>query len=334
MKLVLINRKRRKYNNFSIESIFDNLSIKLNENFINVECWSSPYLSNGFVARIKNMVFLFLKSQKSCADIFHVTGDVHFLILALPCRVSILTVHDLMLLDGLKGIKRYLYKLFWFQLPLTFASAVTTVSETTRLNLEKQFPKFKQKIRVLPPIVDSHFKRFDKVFKIDCPKILLIGTSKNKNLERVLEATLGLNLHLIIVGNIHLDDYPQLNSQLYTIFTNLNIENLVSKYNDSDIVCCCSTAEGFGLPIIEAQVVGRPVLTSYCSSMPEVAGAGALFVDPHSINDIRNGIIRLMSDSELRNRIVEAGFVNSEKYNHLLVAKQYISLYNEIANKV
>ena len=334
MKLVLITRKSREYNNFSIECIFENLSSEFKANSIKVDSWIAPYLSNGFLPRLKCLLSLVAKSKRSHADIIHVTGDVHFLILAVSNRLNVLTVHDLMLLSGLKGLKRYLYKLFWFQLPLFFASAVTTVSAATKLEMEKEFPMFRQKMRVLPPIIDSHFKRFDKFFDFNCPKILLVGVSKNKNLERVLEASIGLNIHLIIAGKIDVELYPLISNHSYSVFTNLSIENLVKKYNESDIVCCCSTEEGFGLPIIEAQVVGRPVLTSNCSSMPEVAGSGALLVDPFSIDDIRDGIIRLISDSELRNKIVEAGFVNSERYNRVLIARQYISLYDELLKSV
>jgi glycosyltransferase involved in cell wall biosynthesis len=330
LKLLLVSRKSGKFNNFSIESIFNNLIYQFNANSIFVDSWSSPYLSNGFLLRLKSLFLLFLKSQKSDTDIVHITGDVHFLILAVPGRLKILTVHDLMLLSGLKGLKRYLYRLFWFQLPISLASAVTTVSETTRLNLENEFPQFKQKIRVIPPIIDYHFKRSHKIFNIDCPTILLVGVSRNKNLERVLKATMGLNLHLIIVAKIDVELFPELCNQSYSVFTNLSIDALVQKYIDSDIVCCCSTEEGFGLPIIEAQIIGRAVLTSNCSSMPEVAGDGALFVDPYSVIDIRNGINRIISDHQFREKIIKAGFMNSQRFSHELVAGQYISLYKHL----
>jgi glycosyltransferase involved in cell wall biosynthesis len=258
----------------------------------------------------------FFNTLKCNPDIVHITGDVHFLILMIPNKIRILTVHDLMLLDGLHGIRRYIYKLFWFDFPLSAATWVTTVSESTRIKLINAFPGIENKLIVLSPVVDFHFERFDKPFNFNCPNILLIGAGGNKNLQRVLEATCGLKVHLIIVADIDYRMYPQLLSQSYDVFENLSTVKLVELYHISDIVCVCSTDEGFGLPIVEAQIVGRPVLTSNCSSMPEVAGGGALLVDPFSSIEIRNGIERIISDSELRAEIVVKGFENSKRFCH------------------
>ncbi len=329
LKLLVVTRKSRANSNFSIESIFGNLVLYFQRDAFFVKHLISPCLSNGFLPRLYSGVVLFFQSVKFSPDIVHITGDVHFLILFVPFRLKILTVHDTMLLGGLKGFKRFLYKLFWFDLPFISAAKITTVSDSTRLNLLKEFPYISTKLVKLYPIIDHRFKRSDKTFNDACPEILLIGSSKNKNLNRVFESTLGLNIHLTVVASIDKKLESQLSGQSYDWFDNLSLDDLILQYNACDIVCVCSMDEGFGLPIIEAQVVGRPVLTSNRSSMPEVAGLGALFIDPYEVSEIRNGIQRLILDAELRAEIVEAGFLNSKRFCHEKISKEYVCLYNE-----
>jgi glycosyltransferase involved in cell wall biosynthesis len=68
-----------------------------------------------------------------------------------------------------------------------------------------------------------------------------------------------------------------------------------------------SLYEGFGLPVLEAQACGTPVLTSNVSSLPEVGGDAALYVDPLHVGSIRDGIARILDDDTLRERLREAG---------------------------
>jgi glycosyltransferase involved in cell wall biosynthesis len=96
-----------------------------------------------------------------------------------------------------------------------------------------------------------------------------------------------------------------------------------------DILVFPSLFEGFGMPIIEAQAMGTPVLTSNLSSMPEVAGDGALLVNPYSVNDIKDGVLKLIEDSSYRSRLIENGFRNCQKFNSKEIANQYYELYKQ-----
>ena len=73
--------------------------------------------------------------------------------------------------------------------------------------------------------------------------------------------------------------------------------------------------EGFGLPILEAQKVGTPVVTSNVSSMPEVAGDGAVLVDPKDPGAIAEAIYKLVSDESYKNDIIEKGLANVKRFS-------------------
>ena len=104
-----------------------------------------------------------------------------------------------------------------------------------------------------------------------------------------------------------------------------------SLYRGADIISFPSTYEGFGMPILEGQAVGRPVLTSNLEPMRSVAGqSGALLVDPQSVDSIRNGFLRLTGDEFLRARLIAAGQDNVSCYTLEAVAASYLALYREL----
>ena len=94
-----------------------------------------------------------------------------------------------------------------------------------------------------------------------------------------------------------------------------------------------SLAEGFGLPILEAQAIGRPVVTSDLSPMRDVAGGAACLVDPRNVDSIRAGIRRVIKDSNYREGLVELGLRNVVQYQPQVVASRYARLYEHIAQR-
>jgi glycosyltransferase involved in cell wall biosynthesis len=117
----------------------------------------------------------------------------------------------------------------------------------------------------------------------------------------------------------------------YESAVNLSEAEMYQAYCDADLVSFVSTYEGFGMPIVEAQWVERPVVTSNCSSMPEVAGEGACLVDPFDVGSIREGIQRVIRDTAFRQHLVEQGRGNRERFSLEEIAKQYLSLYERLA---
>ena len=108
-------------------------------------------------------------------------------------------------------------------------------------------------------------------------------------------------------------------------------EELVEAYRRCDMVVFASLYEGFGLPILEAQAAGRPVITSNFGAMKEAAGEGALFVDPYSVEAIREAILRVKNEPGLREELSARGLRNAAKFSADAVALKYAEIYRGLA---
>ncbi|WP_187970288.1 glycosyltransferase family 4 protein [Aquibium microcysteis] len=317
-------------NVFSIERLFEDVRTAMPAD-CRVKVWTCRHPSTGLLPRLKDM----WAARAAQSDVNHVTGDVHYLVLLLDPRRTVLTVHDLVLLGRLRGVRRFVLWLFWYWLPVRRCRAVVAISETTRQALIASVRCDPGKIRVIHNSVSAEFQPSPKEFDAARPRILQIGTRPNKNLERVAEALEGLSCLLVVVGELD----PAQESVLrrhgiaFESRVGLSREELLSEYVAADLVLFASTYEGFGLPIVEAQAVGRPVVTSNLSSMPEVAGEGACLVDPLDVTSIRAGVDRVIADERYRAGLVERGFANAARFSAAAVAERYAALYREIAQE-
>jgi len=113
----------------------------------------------------------------------------------------------------------------------------------------------------------------------------------------------------------------------------LNFEELRQQYELCDMVVFASTYEGFGLPILEASAVGRPLVTSSISPMNEIAGSAAYKVNPYNVFDIRRGVLRIIEDSNYRNQLIENTALIREQYSINKVLSQYVDIYQSLLKR-
>jgi glycosyltransferase involved in cell wall biosynthesis len=106
----------------------------------------------------------------------------------------------------------------------------------------------------------------------------------------------------------------------------------VEEYQLADVVVLVSKYEGFGLPVIEAQAMGKPVLASDRCSLSEICGESALIVDPDNIDDIRQGILRLISDPDLRQSLAHKGRQNILRFSKDKIVRQYMDAYHIVSS--
>jgi glycosyltransferase involved in cell wall biosynthesis len=316
---------------FSIEHLFASLREPMCATGLDVVPVVVPFQSKGFWPRAASILW----AGRHQGDVNHITGDIHFLAIGLNRKRTILTIHDCLALERLSGIKRWLMRKFWFDLPIRHVALVTVISEETKRQLLRHVNLPDEKIVVIPDAVAPIFQPCPKPFHSECPTILHIGTKPNKNLPRLIEAVKGLKCHLKIIGVLDGEQRRRLDESGVSFDTDANLSEaaMFQAYCQADVVCFASTYEGFGMPIIEAQWVERPVVTSNCSSMPEVAGQGACLVDPFSVESIRQGLARVIGDADYRERILALGRKNRETYSLTEIAKRYIALYERLRRR-
>ena len=314
---------------YSIESLFETIRDEMHKQGYNPEAKMSPWYSKGIWSRMRMVLW----AWRNAGDINHITGDVHFLVLGLKKKSTLLTIHDLEVLTRLKGLYAILVRLFWFSIPVRRSFLVSVISEETKRDLLSNLNCDPAKIVVIPDAVDMQFQPSPKPFPLgSAPIILQVGTARNKNIERVWKALAGLNVQLNIVGRLSSKQIELLKTSgiPYTNSFDLTKTELLDAYRTSDIVSFVSLHEGFGMPILEAQWTERPVITSNLSSMPEVAGMGAIFVDPLDVQSIRNGFLLVLEDANTRDQLLQFGRENREKYTLESVAQKYLDCYESI----
>jgi glycosyltransferase involved in cell wall biosynthesis len=326
--------RRRSATVFSIEKLFDVLYTRFEKSGESVRRLELPHISTGLVSVLRNMWFVAGRRNKG---VLHITGDVHYAALLCPFSKTVITIHDCVVLQRGTGFKRLVLWTLWFWLPLRLASAITVISEQTKSEVLATVAIPEGKITVIPNFVDPAFAFYERPFASEQPRILHVGTTPNKNLPKVIAALRGIPCVLVIVGQLPQAALEELeeNGVRYESFVGIDHASMIRLYRDADIISFPSSYEGFGMPILEGQAVGRPVLTSDLEPMRSVAGrGGALLVNPESMDAIREGFRALMDDGSLRARLIAAGRDNCRHYGLEAVAASYCALYRRLDERV
>lgn len=187
----------------------------------------------------------------------------------------------------------------------------------------------------------NNFPELQKKYGIKKPYIAAFGGGTlHKNILRLIQAydvvKDKINHNLLLIGhvppNVNLSS-DKINKELMNrIFTTGYVpeEHILPLLKNSDLYILPSLYEGFGLPILEAQQAGVPLLCSNAGSIPEVGGQGALYFDPTSTDELANLIVSTLSDSGQRSKLIKKGNKNLEKYSWEKAARETMEVYNNV----
>ncbi|MBN2157995.1 MAG: glycosyltransferase family 4 protein [Spirochaetes bacterium] len=227
-----------------------------------------------------------------------------------------------------------------------------TVSDFTASRMQALLNIRSDKIRVVKEGVESHFRQITesrerehvlKKYNLKTPFFFYAGSlSPRKNMVNLIRAFLKIQStipHCIYFtgGDSWLDSEVDDMITAHALRDRIirlgyiTEEDLVMMYNLAECYLYPSLYEGFGLPILEAQACGCPVITSSVSSCPEVAGTGALYVNPQDIDDIARAMLRIAADAELRDRLVKSGFKNCSHYTWAKTAREIYDVLQSVA---
>lgn len=255
-----------------------------------------------------------------------------------------------------------LYKLKnWTKYSVEKASAVIAISESTKNDILETYTVEADRVHVVYPGVSgftiqdvrikNQMNRILDNYSITRDYILYVGTLQpRKNIVRLIEAFQRIKvsghhdgkegLQLVIVGKKGwmydeiVGKSRELGIEKDVIFTGfVPDEDLPLLYEHATCFCLPSLYEGFGFPVLEAMKYGCPVVVSNVSSLPEVAGDAAIFIDPYSIDSIAEGLKKAVSmGNKDRDALIEKGKKQVKKFTWEKAAKQTIEILENVAN--
>ncbi len=262
---------------------------------------------------------------------------------------KIMTIHDCAYdrFAEYKSTLSRLYIRFMYQTGKYLCDTIVTVSEFSKQELISLYRIKPEKIKVIYnsvpdlPATDSRFIRETlQSFHINGDYFFYIGNTRpRKNIPGLLKAFTSFcrnhtGIYLVLAGRIDTsfidvgEEVRSLGIGSRVIQTGfITDQQKAALYRGATALVFPSFYEGFGLPVIEAQSMGTPVLTSNTSSLPEIAGEGALLVDPRDTGAIERGMEQLM-DPAARAELREKGLRNVRRFSWEQSAAQLMQILN------
>ena len=270
----------------------------------------------------------------------------------------VVTVHDLIPLTHPEFHKSRYVREFAKLVPPSVqrADAVIAVSHYAARALTDVLGVKQQRIHVVPNGISERFRMAidgaivtatARRYGIDGPYVLFVGTREpRKNLSRLLRAfgtmkpELRRHYRLALAGNASWDE-PAIMAATAELPNDCRLirlghvaeADLSALYRGASLFCFPSLVEGFGIPPVEAMASGCPVLAADIPTLREVLGDAAQWVDPFSIEDLRDGLQRLLEDAALAGNLRERGFLQAAQYSWARTARETVSVFERIAGR-
>lgn len=287
--------------------------------------------------------YINLNSNKCDSYIFH---SSHYRIDNNPFAKNVTTVHDFVYEKYVKGIRQKVHSMQkWHSIKK--ADAVICISESTKKDLLHYIPNIDEnKLFVVHNGVSDTFRHIElDEYNLQIPfetkeYALYIGCRHvpYKNYGTAVQICKIMNMPLITVGGEPVGDdeknnmEEQLGKGHFVNLRGINNSDLNELYNRAFVLLYPSLYEGFGIPVIEAQKCGCPVLCMNSSSITEIVGNFALCEDPDSSIEELCEKVKMLYCNDFRNKIISQGLMNSKRFSWDITYKKTTDIYNSLAN--
>ncbi len=233
------------------------------------------------------------------------------------------------------------------------ANHIMTISEFSAADIARRFDLPRERITVAHLAASPDFHPRDKAqsqehlarkYGLAMPFILYVGRIQGrKNLPRLVEAYArlrkqGLDAKLVMVGKKDwqseqlLGKIKELGLEDCVLFPGfVPFDDLPLFYNAAEVFVFPSFFEGFGLPVVESMASGVPTITSFGSSLEEVAGDGALLIDPRDTDSITAALGKVLGDPALQRDLAARGLERSKQFTAGNLAEKALAVYRSLA---
>lgn len=319
------------------------------------------YYTRNLYENIKKSQKIEVVENRKNADLVHIPYfDYYLHTLKVDQKPIVVTIYDTIPLiypnsypPGYRGKLNFIHQ----KSQLKKVKAIITISETSKKDIVRFLDMDEHKVYPIHLAAENRFKKLkigdwqietQKKYKLPKVFALYVGdVNFNKNILSLVKACKLCKLPLVIVGKQAVQeefDYFHIENRDLLVLTKeysqdpeilrlgfVGSDDLVKIYNLATIYCQPSLYEGFGLPILEAQACGIPVVATKIQSLVELAEGSCVFVeDPRNIKEFAIKIEMAVTDKGLRRSIIDAGLTNVKRFSWEKTAKKTIELWEDI----
>jgi glycosyltransferase involved in cell wall biosynthesis len=294
-----------------------------------------------------------IELRREALDVFHVQ---YIIPPFCKCR-TVATIHDILFESHPELFT--CAENFYFRALIPWsarrADHIITVSQFSKHEIVARYNVDPDKVTVIDHQPRNEFRLMNRErcgevvlrkYGIEQPFVLYVGRiNPRKNLMRLVEAfsllrAKGIRHKLVIVGKQDwmaerlVQRVKELSLGDAVIFTGyVDWEDLPVFYNAAEVFVFPSICEGFGIPVIEAMACGVPVVTSYGSSLEEVAGGAAMLADPRSTESIENAMEKVLDDPQIRRSLRDKGLRRVADFSGCCKVQQTVSIYHSVCSR-
>lgn len=301
------------------------------------------------IPQYSHRVFTGLPELLRGSDLVHFPYFFHPYRLPMPYVVSIFDTIYSYYPQSLSAIKRAVYEIT-IRLSIRNASIVITHSESARADIVRFFGAPESKIRVIPLGVEDRFRPYDDCEKAefrsrhDLPDrfLLYVGNHKpHKNVPSIVDALAQIRSdvpHSLVLLDDGSHDCQCTGAKIESagmsdravFLRGFPDSELPLLYSSAELFVFPSLYEGFGLPPLEAMACGTPVITSNASSLPEVVGDAGIMVDPRSVEELADAMLKVLQTPDLRQDMSIKGLNRVHSFTWEETARQTLNIYWDI----